>query len=151
MLYLIVRTNSHLHPQLGETINNIIGTTLNPVNQLLSCGGSSGGMYWLLLRWKSWTDEINGETGEGALQALRGSSVGLGTDIGQLAIYRASFPASTSAQLPNRWFGAHSGQLLWNIQHQAHTQSPFIPRCRQYGRKQTRSTSCPADVLMLLP
>ncbi|KAL8679071.1 MAG: hypothetical protein Q9186_004611 [Xanthomendoza sp. 1 TL-2023] len=28
---------------LGEMVNNIIGTTLNPVNQLLSCGGSSGG------------------------------------------------------------------------------------------------------------
>ncbi|EDN99928.1 hypothetical protein SS1G_02786 [Sclerotinia sclerotiorum 1980 UF-70] len=26
-----------------ETINNIIGQTLNPVNRLLSCGGSSGG------------------------------------------------------------------------------------------------------------
>lgn len=24
-------------------MNNIIGCTLNPVNQLLSCGGSSGG------------------------------------------------------------------------------------------------------------
>ena len=30
--------------QLGETVNNIIGTTLNPMNQLLSCGGSSGGL-----------------------------------------------------------------------------------------------------------
>lgn len=45
----------------GETMNNLIGQTLNPFNQRLSCGGSSGG--------------------EGALQALRGSSVGLGTDI----------------------------------------------------------------------
>ncbi|KAI4270827.1 MAG: hypothetical protein LQ337_006438 [Flavoplaca oasis] len=51
-----------LYCKLGETVNNIIGTTLNPVNQLLSCGGSSGG--------------------EGALQALQGSSVGFGTDIG---------------------------------------------------------------------
>ncbi|KAI0164097.1 amidase [Xylariaceae sp. FL1272] len=46
----------------GETKNNIIGETLNPNNTNLSCGGSSGG--------------------EGALQALRGSSLGLGTDIG---------------------------------------------------------------------
>lgn len=46
----------------GETKNNIIGQTLNPINQNLSCGGSSGG--------------------EGALMALGGSSVGVGTDIG---------------------------------------------------------------------
>ncbi|KFA76043.1 hypothetical protein S40288_00309 [Stachybotrys chartarum IBT 40288] len=46
----------------GETKNNIIGQTLNPHNQILSCGGSSGG--------------------EGALQALRGSTLGVGTDIG---------------------------------------------------------------------
>ncbi|KAF5243793.1 hypothetical protein FANTH_7987 [Fusarium anthophilum] len=46
----------------GETKNNIIGQTLNPVNQNLSCGGSSGG--------------------EAALMALGGSSVGVGTDIG---------------------------------------------------------------------
>ncbi|KAL8650704.1 MAG: hypothetical protein Q9226_005027 [Calogaya cf. arnoldii] len=56
---------------LGETVNNIIGTTLNPVNRLLSCGGSSGG--------------------EGALQALRGSSVGLGTDIGGSVRIPAAF------------------------------------------------------------
>jgi amidase len=47
---------------LGETVNNIIGQTLNPTNQNPSFGGSSGG--------------------ERALQALRGSVVGLGTDIG---------------------------------------------------------------------
>ncbi|KAK3307120.1 amidase signature domain-containing protein [Chaetomium strumarium] len=46
---------------MGETKNNIIGQTMNPHNQNLSCGGSSGG--------------------EGALQALRGSTLGLGTDI----------------------------------------------------------------------
>ncbi|KAH7214214.1 amidase signature domain-containing protein [Fusarium oxysporum] len=46
----------------GETKNNIIGQTLNPINQNLSCGGSSGG--------------------EAALMALGGSSVGVGTDIG---------------------------------------------------------------------
>lgn len=46
----------------GETKNNLIGQTLNPINQNLSCGGSSGG--------------------ETALMALGGSSVGVGTDIG---------------------------------------------------------------------
>ncbi|KAF7917576.1 hypothetical protein BELL_0117g00070 [Botrytis elliptica] len=44
-----------------ETINNIIGQTLNPVNRLLSCGGSSGG--------------------EAALISMGGSSLGIGTDI----------------------------------------------------------------------
>lgn len=47
---------------VGETINNIIGCTPNPKNRLLSAGGSSGG--------------------EGALLALRGSPLGVGTDIG---------------------------------------------------------------------
>jgi amidase len=46
----------------GETINNIIGYTWNPKNRLLSAGGSSGG--------------------EGALIRLKGSPIGLGTDIG---------------------------------------------------------------------
>lgn len=46
----------------GETVNNIIGYTPNPSNRLLSAGGSSGG--------------------EGALIALRGSPLGVGTDIG---------------------------------------------------------------------
>ncbi|KAK4189443.1 amidase signature domain-containing protein [Podospora australis] len=45
-----------------ETNNNILGYTLNPHNQLLSTGGSSGG--------------------EAAMQALRGSAFGIGTDIG---------------------------------------------------------------------
>ncbi|KAI1762701.1 amidase signature domain-containing protein [Hypoxylon sp. FL1150] len=56
---------------LGETKNNIIGETLNPNNQNLSCGGSSGG--------------------EGALQALRGSTLGVGTDIGGSVRIPAAF------------------------------------------------------------
>ncbi|KAF8432859.1 amidase signature domain-containing protein [Terfezia claveryi] len=55
----------------GETVNNLIGRTLNPVNQNLSCGGSSGG--------------------EGALLALGGSSVGVGTDIGGSVRIPAAF------------------------------------------------------------
>ncbi|KAL2201849.1 putative general amidase GmdA [Sarocladium strictum] len=46
----------------GVTWNNIVGFTLNPRNRLMSCGGSSGG--------------------EGALISMRGSPVGIGTDIG---------------------------------------------------------------------
>ncbi|RAR02107.1 general amidase [Stemphylium lycopersici] len=46
----------------GETVNNIIGYTLNPKNRNLTAGGSSGG--------------------EGALIGIRGSPLGFGTDIG---------------------------------------------------------------------
>jgi len=45
-----------------ETNNNIVGYQLNPWNQLLSSGGSSGG--------------------EGVVQALRGSAIGIGSDSG---------------------------------------------------------------------
>ena len=46
-----------------ETINNIVGRTLNPRNRNWSCGGSSGG--------------------EGAMVAIRGGVIGVGTDIGE--------------------------------------------------------------------
>ncbi|CAF5125783.1 unnamed protein product, partial [Rotaria sp. Silwood1] len=52
-------------------VNNIIGRTSNPYNRLLSCGGSSGG--------------------EGALLALHGSPLGVGTDIGGSIRIPASF------------------------------------------------------------
>lgn len=55
----------------GETENNIIGRTLNPNNQNLSSGGSTGG--------------------EGALLALRGSTLGVGTDIGGSVRIPAAF------------------------------------------------------------
>ena len=45
-----------------ETSNNIYGVTVNPYNTRLTCGGSSGG--------------------EGALMAMRGSCLGIGSDIG---------------------------------------------------------------------
>lgn len=45
-----------------ETVNNVIGRTLNPRNKNWSCGGSSGG--------------------EGAMVGLRGGIIGVGTDIG---------------------------------------------------------------------
>lgn len=45
----------------GETVNNIVGYTHNPKNRHLAAGGSSGG--------------------EGALLSLRGSPLGIGTDI----------------------------------------------------------------------
>ncbi|KAE8390291.1 Acetamidase [Aspergillus alliaceus] len=45
-----------------EAVNNVIGRTINPRNPTLSCGGSSGG--------------------EGAMLGMRGSLIGVGTDIG---------------------------------------------------------------------
>ncbi|EFE34617.1 general amidase GmdA, putative [Trichophyton benhamiae CBS 112371] len=51
-----------LYCKIGETENHIIGRVLNPWNNNLSCGGSSGG--------------------EGVMLALGASSAGLGTDLG---------------------------------------------------------------------
>lgn len=59
---LYVKTSVPATLMSGETVNNIIGYTLNPKNKRLTAGGSSGG--------------------EGALIGARGSPVGLGTDIG---------------------------------------------------------------------
>ncbi|GES63656.1 amidase family protein [Aspergillus terreus] len=57
-----VKTNNPQCMMVLETVSNIYGRTLNPKNTKLGAGGSSGG--------------------EGALLALRGSPVGLGSDIG---------------------------------------------------------------------
>jgi amidase len=54
-----------------ETKNNIIGQTLIPHDENLSCGGSFGG--------------------EAALQALRGSTFGVGTNIGGFVHIPAAF------------------------------------------------------------
>lgn len=51
-----------------ETVNNIIGRTVNPRNKNWSCGGSSGG--------------------EGAMVGIRGGVIGIGTDIGE---YRCQY------------------------------------------------------------
>ena len=42
-------------------------------------------MHLLSRSCKNWSVGVDDATGEGALQALRGSSTGLGTDIGQSA------------------------------------------------------------------
>ncbi|TGO57200.1 hypothetical protein BCON_0068g00310 [Botryotinia convoluta] len=76
---VLVSFSSHLsesgkliNVQYDETINNIIGQTLNPVNRLLSCGGSSGG--------------------EAALISMGGSSLGIGTDIGTYSVLHTFGP-----------------------------------------------------------
>ncbi|KAI0075922.1 general amidase [Panus rudis PR-1116 ss-1] len=57
-----VRTNVPQTLMWGETFNNVFGRTTNPYNRYMTPGGSSGG--------------------EGALVALKGSPLGVGTDIG---------------------------------------------------------------------
>ncbi|KAF7916181.1 uncharacterized protein EAE98_010766 [Botrytis deweyae] len=59
---LYCKTNLPQSIMTGDSHNNIFGRTLNPRNKSLTAGGSSGG--------------------EGALLALRGSILGIGTDIG---------------------------------------------------------------------
>lgn len=57
-----VRTNVPQTLMWGETYNHVFGRTTNPYNRYMTSGGSSGG--------------------EGALVAMRGSPLGVGTDIG---------------------------------------------------------------------
>ncbi|EXA31430.1 hypothetical protein FOVG_17268 [Fusarium oxysporum f. sp. pisi HDV247] len=59
---LFVKTSVPHKVLIGETVNNIIQYTWNPKNRTISAGDSSGG--------------------EGALIALKGAVVGIGTDIG---------------------------------------------------------------------
>lgn len=63
---LYVKTNVPTAVMLGETVNNVFGRTLNPLNRNLTPGGSSGG--------------------ESALIAFGASRIGLGSDIGNFPI-----------------------------------------------------------------
>ncbi|EMG50183.1 TR02 putative amidase [Candida maltosa Xu316] len=68
---LYVKTNVPVAMMMPETTNHVWGTTLNPMNRLLSAGGSSGG--------------------EAALIKLKGSPFGIGSDIGGSIRIPASF------------------------------------------------------------
>ncbi|KAH8694111.1 amidase signature domain-containing protein [Talaromyces proteolyticus] len=59
---LYVKTNIPQSMMVADSENNIFGRTLNPLRTSMTAGGSTGG--------------------EGALIALRGSLIGVGTDIG---------------------------------------------------------------------
>lgn len=84
-----------------ETINHIIGQTLNSNNQNLSCGGSSGG--------------------ERALMALRGSTIGVGADIcGSIRI-----PAAFNGVFGIKPTRGGSPRETWQIQ------TPARPRIGQ--------------------
>src|ERR1700753_595394 len=64
---LYVKTNVPTAMMIAETVNNLFGRTVNPLNRNLTSGGSSGG--------------------ESALIAFGGSSLGVGTDIGKSSTY----------------------------------------------------------------
>jgi amidase len=68
---IFVKTNVPMSMLIGETTNNIVGSTLNPYNRALQVGGASGG--------------------EGAPLALRGSPFGWGADIAGSIRIPASF------------------------------------------------------------
>ncbi|KAB8266302.1 amidase signature domain-containing protein [Aspergillus pseudonomiae] len=59
---LYVKTNVPTAMMIAETVNNVFGRTVNPLNRKLTSGGSSGG--------------------ESALIAFGASRIGVGTDIG---------------------------------------------------------------------
>ncbi|KAF2196712.1 acetamidase-like protein [Delitschia confertaspora ATCC 74209] len=59
---LYVKTNVPTAMMIAESVNNVYGRTVNPLNRMLTSGGSSGG--------------------ESALIAFGGSPLGIGTDIG---------------------------------------------------------------------
>ncbi|KAI9789856.1 MAG: hypothetical protein M1835_001407 [Candelina submexicana] len=59
---LYVKTNVPQTLMSLDSVNNVFGRTLNPYNRMLTAGGSSGG--------------------EGALIAMKGSVLGVGTDVG---------------------------------------------------------------------
>lgn len=61
-----VKTNVPTAMMIAETVNNVFGRTLNPLNRRTTSGGSSGG--------------------ESALLAMKGSPLGVGSDIGETAL-----------------------------------------------------------------
>jgi amidase len=57
-----VKTNTPTAMMIAESVNNVFGRTVNPLNRKTTSGGSSGG--------------------ESALLAMKGSPIGVGSDIG---------------------------------------------------------------------
>lgn len=79
--------------QWGETYNHVFGRTLNPFNRALTPGGSSGG--------------------EGALLAMKGSPLGIGTDIGgfvsPILIFEVTHtPLFRSLRIPSAFCGLYT-------------------------------------------
>ncbi|KAG0695939.1 general amidase [Suillus ampliporus] len=86
-----VRTNIPQTLMFPESFNNIFGRTTNPYNRSLTSGGSSGG--------------------EGALIALKGSPLGVGSDIGGYEMYSELpfllTPRDSSVRIPAAFCGLY--------------------------------------------
>lgn len=72
-----VRTNVPQTLMWGETYNHVFGRTSNPYNRYLTAGGSSGGEGESCFRPHNLCLML-----VGALLAMKGSPLGVGTDIG---------------------------------------------------------------------
>ncbi|RVX72039.1 hypothetical protein B0A52_04637 [Exophiala mesophila] len=59
---IVAKTNIPQTLASLDSVNNVFGRTMNPINRLTTAGGSSGG--------------------EGVMAAMKGSAIGIGTDIG---------------------------------------------------------------------
>jgi amidase len=78
-----VKTSVPQSLMVCETVNNVIGRTVNPRNKNWSCGGSSGG--------------------EGAMVGFRGGIIGVGTDIGMFPKHEL-----TQSLIFSRWIYSRS-------------------------------------------
>ena len=109
-----VKTNVPQSLMVCETVNNIIGRTVNPRNKNWSCGGSSGG--------------------EGAMVGFRGGIIGVGTDIGQSKLRN---PGHLS-DVP-RWIYSHPVCIQLSLRHQT---QPRKAALRQNGKLHGGSRDC---------
>ena len=86
----------HWHWQWGETYNHVLGRTTNPYNRYMTPGGSSGG--------------------EGALVAMRGSPLGVGTDIGGYVEARSFLDPPAMFDLQRCSHGVHAIEDIAHVE-----------------------------------
>lgn len=110
-----VKTSVPQSLMVCETVNNVIGRTVNPRNKNWSCGGSSGG--------------------EGAIIGFRGGIIGVGTDIGRS--YSAILVISSDSF---RWFHSCPFSLQLSVRHQTQSRKAAI---RQNGKLYGRPRDSP--------
>lgn len=117
-----VKTNVPTAMMIAETINNVFGRTLNPLNRKLTPGGSSGG--------------------ESALIVFKGSPLGVGSDIGMcLSLLRLLYESVNFnlTCIRKRWLTAYPCRVHWYL-HSAPIVWSF-PNSR-YTIRHARSGNC---------